>query len=455
MIPKRSPVALPLDVLERADVRDAITRHDFGQLFALARKWAGISFSKIAEECDIKPERVGTLARGQGRITSFEKIARIADVMRIPGYMLGLAPRTWEDVGITPPAERPRNGDGNVLRRQFLKSSALGLGAAFGLPALDLPRQGRRLGEDFPTLLRRRAARLRELDNVLGGGDTFSLYHAEYESTKAVIRQATYSESVGRDLVSVLSEQAQQAGWAAFDAGDHERARQLYQASHLAAVDGGDVDLAGNALAFLAYESIGKDPVAAVELATASCDSHNAPAGAVGALLHERRAWANATAGNVSETERALEMAEAALATSGQKPTPDWSAWVDRIELQIMTGRCWTELKRPLRAVPVLTAALAQFSDTHARDKALYSCWLADAYLTAGEVEEAAATAIRVLDLATGVASVRPRQQIASVIAQLEGHKGVSAATEAVEKARAYAAPSVASGMTDFRIQSK
>jgi hypothetical protein len=37
----------------------------------------------------------------------------------------------------------------------------------------------------------------------------------------------------------------------------------------------------------------------------------------------------------------------------------------------------------------VLEAALTRYDDTHARDKSLYLSWLADSYLTAGEVEQA------------------------------------------------------------------
>lgn len=90
---------------------------------------------------------------------------------------------------------------------------------------------------------------------------------------------------------------------------------------------------------------------------------------------------------------------------------PDWAAWVDQTELGIMSGRCWTQLQRPLRAVPVLEDALSDFDDSHARDKSLYLSWLAEAYLMAGEVEHAAAVASRALDLFTGVASLRPRRR--------------------------------------------
>ncbi|MGW3043160.1 tetratricopeptide repeat protein [Kitasatospora sp. NPDC001159] len=91
-----TPAALPPHILERADVRDALNRRDLGEVFALARKWGGISFTKIGEAIDMKAERVGKLARGEGVITTMEKIIQVADGLRIPGHLLGLAARPWE-----------------------------------------------------------------------------------------------------------------------------------------------------------------------------------------------------------------------------------------------------------------------------------------------------------------------------------------------------------------------
>lgn len=89
-------------------------------------------------------------------------------------------------------------------------------------------------------------------------------------------------------------------------------------------------------------------------------------------MLHERKAWACAVVGLAAETERALAEAIAALHEADGEPQRDWVAWVDATELQIMSGRCWAELRRPLRAVPALEGALAQYDDSHARDTALY-----------------------------------------------------------------------------------
>ncbi|MEU0927204.1 XRE family transcriptional regulator [Streptomyces malaysiensis] len=437
------PTALPRELLSHPEMHAAIVDHDFGAVFCLARDLAKISYSKIAAECDIKPERVGTLARGQGRITSFEKIVTIADALRIPGHLLGLAPRGWE--AATAPGHAPtasartspttRGGSETVLRREFVRASA-GAGLVLGLPELNQIKTGRQIGRDIPDQLRQRTARLRRLDDVLGGGDTYRVYLGEYQATKTMLREGSYTEETGRALLSVLSEQAQQAGWAAFDAGKHSDAASLYEASHQAATQAGDTALAGNALAFLAYQKINADRAGGIEIAVRSCGitGPDAPP-SVRALLYGRLAWAYAAAGDADKTERAFAAAETALSEDDGTPQPDWAAW-DGNGLQIMAGRCWTELRRPIRAVPVLEDFLTRYDDTHARDKSLYLSWLADSYLNAGEIEQAAAITGRALELSAGVASVRPRQRLAPILHQLKAHQELPAVADVLEKAR-------------------
>ncbi|MGW6274675.1 helix-turn-helix domain-containing protein [Streptomyces sp. NPDC055060] len=357
--------ALPAWLLDDAEVRTALEGHDFGTVFRLARQRVGISYSQIAAQCDIKPDRVGTLARGRGRVASFDRIVRISDALRIPGRLLGLADRPWEHA-------QPTGGE-SLHRRRFLQAAGL----AATLPATASPSHAR-IGEQTLTRLRERTARLRRLDDVLGGGDTYRVYTAEYQATKMLLREGNYGQATGRGLLALLAEQAQQAGWAAFDGGRAADATSLYEASRTAALDAGDTALVGNALAFLAYQRLGGDRRAGAQIAGRATETINAgtPAG-VRALLHERRAWACAVTGVPVDVERSLAAAHRALDEMGGQPQPDWVAWVDRTELQIMAGRCWAELRRPLRAVPDLEAALSHYDDSHARDKALYSSWLA------------------------------------------------------------------------------
>ncbi|MFF7369834.1 helix-turn-helix domain-containing protein [Streptomyces tricolor] len=428
------PTALPRNLLEDEEFQRALADHDFGRVFRMARDRAGITYSRIAAECDIKPERVGTLARGEGRITSFSKIVQIADALRVPGHMVGLAPRPWE-VGGAPASLNPAETGLTSVRRRTVLQVATTAGLAAAMPTLHRPPTPARVTTAYVQQLRERTARLRRLDEILGGGDTYRVYLAEYQATKRLLREASFTEQSRRRLQSLLAEQAQQAGWAAFDGGRHADATALYEESKDAAREAGDSDLLGNGFAFLAYQTADRNE--AVEIAAASCATITpATPATVQALLHERMAWACAVANQPDLTERSLDAARAALAAAPQgQPQPDWAAWVDPVELDIMTGRCWTELRRPLRAVPVLSRALAAYSDYNARDKALYLSWLASSYLTAGEVEEAAWVTGRALDLASGVASVRPQQRIAPVLAQLRAHESVAAVREVLQRA--------------------
>ncbi|MET7790458.1 helix-turn-helix transcriptional regulator [Streptomyces sp900116325] len=416
------PTALPRDLLNDDEMQRALISHDFGTAFRLARERAGISYSKIAAECDIKPDRVGTLARGRGRITTFEKIVQIADALRVPGHLLGLAPRPWETDAAPAGTSRTENGP-HVSRRTILQA-ATSTGLAATLPALHRPDPPRRITDAYVDRLRERTARLRRLDDVLGGGDTYRVYLGEVQYTKGLLRRGSFTDYSRRRLTALLAEQAQQAGWAAFDGGRTRDAESLYEESRDFARDAQDSDLYGNSLAFLAYSTIADDRRTAVAFAEDSCATiTDQTPSSVRALLYERLAWACAVDNQRDGTEDALTAAREALADAQEgEPQPDWSVWVDDTELDIMTGRCWTELRRPLRAVPVLTDALNRYSDDHARDKALYLSWLANAYLTAGEVEQAAVTTGRTLELSTGVASIRPRQRIAPLLDQLRPH---------------------------------
>ncbi|MFY1635129.1 helix-turn-helix domain-containing protein [Solwaraspora sp. WMMB335] len=302
-----------------------------------------------------------------------------------------------------------------LSRRQFVAGA--GLAAALPHTYVD---HGRKIGVDLPDKLVERTARLRRLDDFLGGADTYRMYAAEVDSTDRLIRDGRYAEDTHRRLLAVLAEQAQLAGWAAFDAGHHGDAERLYRASLTAAQEAENPALAGNAQAFLAYQAsaLGRS---GLNLAIAACETaKESTTPRVLTLLHCRRAWSHALEGQAAEAERQLDTAARWLSTSGDRAEPDWAYWVDDVEVDIMTGRCWSVLHRPMRAISVLEQVLALYNDTHARDKALYLTWLADAYLDANEVEQACSVAGKAMRLAAGVGSIRPAQRIDTFMARLE-----------------------------------
>jgi tetratricopeptide (TPR) repeat protein len=310
-----------------------------------------------------------------------------------------------------------------VQRREFI-----GVMASLAIPLTRTEQPtARRIGQSDIDELRRRTDRLRRLDNIMGGAETFPVYSAEVDFTQRLLRESSHAIDIGQQLRALLAEQQQQAGWAAFDHGQHALARQLYSESRHAAEEAGALDLAGNALAYTAYQQT-TTAQSGTALATDSCEVARPMATPkVNALLLERKAWAHATARESQEADRALNLAREALEVRDDRPDPDWVFWVNEAEIDIMAGRCWTELRRPLRAVPVLERVLSGFDDTHARDKALYLTWLATSYLHAHEVEQAAATLTRAIDLAAGVSSVRPSVRIQAVARQLTRYRSTPA----------------------------
>lgn len=107
-------------------------------------------------------------------------------------------------------------------------------------------------------------------------------------------------------LVGVVSEQAQLAGWAAFDAGMHTEAKKHYGNSLKAAKEAKNAALAGNALAFLAYQEVSTTGpnISLAEASFAAAEKDATPR--VCALLLERKAWTYAVAGDHQGTEKAL-----------------------------------------------------------------------------------------------------------------------------------------------------
>lgn len=428
---------LPAHVLERPDFMEACARRDLGEVLRLAKQWGGVGFtaSHLARRCELTVSRVQDYINGRVHAQRVEMFERIADGLHIPGAMFDLAQRSWE-IGayqrqpIATASDTETSDveeDASVLRRDFMK---LGAGMAITSVTAQLPgtpsgAAGNRIGISTVAELRGNIARLRLLDDHLGGGDTYRLYLAEVNKTASLLDDGSFSAATRRELLTLFAEQAQQAGWAAFDAGWHGEAQRLYQRSFSAAKEADDAGLAGNALALRSYQLLAHG-TAATDLTD---KSFSVAAGnvhpAVKSLLYQRGAWTYAVAGQAEQAARALGQAEEALSVGDDgTPGPDFAVWAhDPTELRIMVGRCWTELHRPLRAVPALEAAMVQYHDSHARDKALYLSWLADAYLDAGEAEPAAAAVSRALDLSGSVASARPQQRLAAVMGRLEAYK--------------------------------
>jgi len=384
--------------------------NEFGDTLRALRNQAGLSLAAIARRIPWSKAAIGHAETG-ARPPSPELACALDRELGARGLLIALA-------GADRAARRIVK---NVERRVLMKAIAAGSVTMAGLASG--PSAGRRIGLSQVDGLVRRTAELRRLDEALGGRDTYSLFVAEMESTAEILKTASYNEATRTALLAGLSEQAQLAGWAAFDAGWPSRSARLYRTSRSAAHEAGNSALFANALALEAYQRA-FNGAPDIGLARASCSTLDdcVPA-RVRALIHDRAAWSFAVCQQAAEVETALHAAARALEDAETAPpaSPDWAAWVDRQELAIMTGRCWSELQRPLRAVPPLEQALQSFPDAYARDKALYLLALAEAFVCGHEIEQAAVAIRRAHRLAAGVASSRPHARLLHTLAVVDG----------------------------------
>jgi transcriptional regulator with XRE-family HTH domain len=295
---------------------------------------------------------------------------------------------------------------------------------------------GKRIGMGDVTDLAGRVHGLRLADDVLAGGDLIRPALRELKSAIKLYREASHTDDIGRALLSQIGELSQIVGWVASDAGRHDEAERIYRIGMSAAKQANDSTLVGNLAGPLAYMwSNNGQTEQGVLLAKAALDEAGADAPPKARALYlDRVAWAHTKANDAQPAMRALAEASEALAQDQGDETP-YLYWVDRGELEVMESRVYTELRRPLRAVPLLQRVLGEYDATRTRELALYSSWLAIAYADANEPEEASAVAKRVIALSADIASERTAERVKVIIERLQEYRDVPEVREVLESA--------------------
>ena len=236
-------------------------------------------------------------------------------------------------------------------------------------------------------------------------------------------------QRVGRALLGAVAELCQLVGWVLADAAAPDAAARYHLLGVHAAHAAGDRPTAANLVSTLAYQvaNIG-DPREAVLLARSVQSGARAHASATTrALLGERVAWAHARAGETRHTERALALVETEYDRRRPGDDPSWVYWLDPDEITIMAGRCYVELGQPDRAIPLLSGVLERYDERQARESALYTSWLAEAHLQAGDIDHAAHLAGRTLDLSSSTSSSRGDDRVALLRSRLDPYAAVPA----------------------------
>ncbi|MER6914332.1 helix-turn-helix domain-containing protein [Streptomyces sp. NPDC000594] len=444
---------LPQGLLDRADLRAALIEHDFAAAFTLIKKWAGLSQNRIGAACQLTPGKVSKIIGGTHRVTSFEVICRIADGLRIPGHLLGLAPRPWESNNTEPPqcapdcppaddllwrqdatvhlADELTRNDFLMDRRAIARALA-GAAVAGGAlldplegwlqpsaPAATCVRRGR-LGARDVTELESSAKELRHWSRRHGGGLRRKAVIGQLNEVAGTLRDHQ-APAVEARLYRVMAQLAGTAATTAWDAGFQRRAQDYYRLALRAAHAGGDLPFGANILAGMARQMLycnrPDDALQLIQLAQEGARGAIGPR--VRAMLHTREAWAYAALDRMAGFERATARAREVLAETGpDDDEPYWITYFDGAELAGVTGGRLLDMarrdprKHAERAAEHIRLALASRGPQTGRGHVLDRIGLAECHFLMGDRRGATTETMAAVEAARDMWSGRVRAQL-------------------------------------------
>ncbi|MCI3223969.1 helix-turn-helix transcriptional regulator [Streptomyces sp. NP-1717] len=474
-----TPGPLAPDVLDRADVRAALAEHDFAAVFTLIKKWGGLSQNRIASACQLTPGKVSTIISGSQRVTSFDVVRRIADGLRVPGHMLGLAPRPWEhqqqmqhppkSPGARPGAsEVPWRPDATIdLAADLTRSDlvmdrraitrALAGAAVTGAALLDSLEGWLQPAAALPAPVRRGRLGLRETDELETTARAFRQWDHQYGGglrRKAVLGQLAevagaldehQAAEVETRLYRIMAQLAGTAATMAWDSGLHRRAQEYYRLALRSAHAGADPVFGANVLAGMARQMLYRDrPDDALQLIQLAQEGAREVIGPrVRAMLHTREAWAYAAQGRTAGFQRATARAAEALANATpSEEEPYWIAYFDEAELAGVTGGRLLDLARQdprqhaERAAGEIRTALSSRGSEAGRSYALDRIGLAECRFLVGDVGGGAEETHRAVAAARLTQSGRVRTQLGALYPYTVGHQASRSVREARDSIR-------------------
>ncbi|MBT2400227.1 helix-turn-helix domain-containing protein [Streptomyces sp. ISL-100] len=395
--------ALPPELLTSAEWQEACRRRDFARVFRLVKIKAGIYPSRIAALCGMTPSRVGEVMAGRRALAHIDVIERVADGLRIPGAMLGLAHRPWE---IPAPARI----------RERLPEPAL--------PAAEEPQQAEP-GQDLDDLLALVDGRPTRSTLTALRSSVEDYWRRDDEHGGATLRPAVvgHLRYVGRlldtadgglrhDLQAVAAELARLSGWAYFDARQYSTARTYFTQALKLSHGHGDRLFMANVLSCMSLlATYDGNPNDAVALACRAQDAARAAGEQplVMSMLHLREAFAHAALRDARSCHQAVDRSRDHYEDSRvrEAEAPSWVRYFDETKLLVDTGIAYARLGEAARAEPLITEGLRREKASQQRGRAFHAFWLASTQLQQGKLDQACISAGLALDLTATIDSPR------------------------------------------------
>jgi transcriptional regulator with XRE-family HTH domain len=387
-----STATLRADLLDRRDFRQALRARDFGMVFRLLRRHQGTTQAQIAAATGLTQGRVSKLMSDlQMRVMHIDVIERIADGLRIPGVMVGLAARPWETGELE--RDESEQGEDHVLRRTALRAGgALLMGGL--VEALDSEPDAMNSALDTSNISPERLSYFEATAERLGVDviqvvptQILSTTVSHFRSVRRLVREQQKTAHRVR-LVRTGAQYATVVGEILFNQGSFELATMWYKTAYRAAVDIGDRYLADIALAGQSYiPTYSDDPTGVVRITGARLDRRLTPSPAV-AWLWGFNAKAHAALGAADAARRAFDHARQALDESPRSQVrPGIFSFVEE-KLEFYEASAFVTLGDAANAVSAADRALKHYDPNETTEPALVRFERASALVLSGELDE-------------------------------------------------------------------
>jgi transcriptional regulator with XRE-family HTH domain len=283
---------------------------------------------------------------------------------------------------------------------------------------------------------------LRRLDNRFGGGYAHGVVLSYLkDEVHPVLRMVQAQNTASRQVLQVVAELTQLAGWISHDVGKNRLARWYFGESLRLARASGDEAFTSEVLAGMsqqaAYLGDGRTAVNAAQAARRYAIRAGLPA-----LLSEvaaMEAHGHALRGDASACLLAMRAAERSLDAVCDDRRPAWLEYFDRAYLAAKFAHALHALGE-LQPAERFAVRSLQMSEGYARGRLFNTVLLARIHAEGGDLDAACDLGLRSVAMAGGIRSARGRDYLADLARRLEPHAAAPQVRELREQIRSMGA---------------
>ncbi|WFE21583.1 helix-turn-helix transcriptional regulator [Solwaraspora sp. WMMD937] len=399
-------IKLPPEVLDRADVRQALRAGDWATVLQVVTAEARVSQTEIAQAVGISQPHVSRLLSGRSRDPGLRTVRALCDGLGIPRSLAGLLSEQEDDTN----------------RRQFVAAAAAATGVTLiGTAAGDVPLESR----DDEQLLTIPSTTYRRLEQRLPARSLLPPVSAHLALTRQLASRNERSPAHTRQLYSVLSETAGLTAWLYVDVDDQAGARRHYKlAVHAAERSGHPLLLAYMRASLGQFAANCGDAHDAIRLVASARHALPRSAPTISTIwIDAIESLALAEAGD-KKAIFLLGQADDRLAKSrNDEPIWPWIFRFDHQKLASFRAQVASKLNQPSAASQALSIAASGPAQSP-KAKALSDVLQAEILAKSGHLDEACNIACQAFDAGKKYESEKILQSVARFRKNLGGQTG-------------------------------